>query len=95
MTKKGSHANIFAMTGNFEPMGAQKTIIYRLVIRNLRYGACFTFVYHLHYIYTRDGKIDVATTLAPNELGPPIQVQTQFYLDQINFSVFSGLNPES
>ena len=24
-------------------MGAQKTIIYRLVIRSLRYGPCFTF----------------------------------------------------
>ena len=43
-------------------MGAQKTIIYRLL---------FLFHGHLHYIYSWGGEMGVATTLAPYELGPP------------------------
>ena len=48
-------------------MVAQKTIIYRLVMRNLSYEAYFSV---LIFWATFGGKMGVATTRAPNGLGP-------------------------
>ena len=44
-------------------MGTQETIIYRLVIRNPKYDAYFSF---LIFYATFGGKIGVVTTCAPN-----------------------------
>ena len=49
-------------------MGVQETIIYRLVMRNISYGAYFSF---LIFLATFWEKMGVATILTPNDLGPP------------------------
>ena len=48
-------------------MGAQATIIYRLVTRNLSYDAYFSFLISWA---TFGGKMGVVTMRAPNGLGP-------------------------
>ena len=49
-------------------MRVQETIIYRLLMRNLSFDAYFLF---LIFWATFGGKIGVATTRAPNGMGPP------------------------
>ena len=48
-------------------MRVQETIIYRLMMRNLSYDACFSF---LIFWDTFGGKMGVATTRATYGLGP-------------------------
>ena len=77
--KNGAHAHIWAYAffhnsaisgpiGLKFFMGVQDTIIYRLVMRNLSYNAYFSV---LIFWATFGGKMGVATTRAPNGLGPP------------------------
>ena len=60
----GLNSVIFVPIGLKFFMGAQKTIIYRLVMRNPSFDAYFSFLIFW-------AKMGVATTRAPNGLGPP------------------------
>ena len=81
-------------------VGAQETIIYRLVMRNTSYDAYFQF---FCFWATLGGKMGVAITRAPNDLGPQIQPKSwptgwtfwaNCYLENV-FSKFSGLKSET
>ena len=78
-------------------IGAQETIIYRLVIRN---PSCDAYFSYFIFWATFCGKIGVAATCSLNGLGPPnptkklihwVAFSANHYLE-ITFSKFSGVN---